>query len=107
MKATFRLATGGVLALPLWCASPAMALDCGSFNSQSEAQAEFDEDPSDPNGLDADGDGRVCEPYDVDGDGEADGYSEGYDDAPVPAWLGLAAVAGSGAIIYRFMTREQ
>lgn len=36
-------------------------LDCADFASQAEAQAEFDSDTTDPNGLDADGDGEVCE----------------------------------------------
>ncbi len=36
-------------------------LDCADFASQAEAQATFDADPSDPNGLDADGDGIACE----------------------------------------------
>ena len=36
-------------------------LDCADFASQAEAQATFDADPSDPNGLDADNDGIACE----------------------------------------------
>lgn len=36
-------------------------LDCADFATQAEAQAEFDADPSDPNGLDADSDGIACE----------------------------------------------
>jgi LPXTG-motif cell wall-anchored protein len=36
-------------------------LDCDDFDTQAEAQAEFDDDPSDPNGLDADGDKLACE----------------------------------------------
>lgn len=36
-------------------------LDCSDFASQAEAQAEFDSDTTDPNGLDADGDGEACE----------------------------------------------
>lgn len=36
-------------------------LDCADFASQAEAQAVFDADPTDPNGLDADGDGVACE----------------------------------------------
>jgi hypothetical protein len=38
--------------------------DCASFGSQASAQAEYDRDPSDPNNLDADGDGIACEDYD-------------------------------------------
>ncbi len=36
-------------------------LDCIDFATQAEAQATYDADPSDPNGLDADGDGIACE----------------------------------------------
>lgn len=36
-------------------------LDCSDFGSQAEAQAALDADPSDPNGLDAEGDGQACE----------------------------------------------
>src|SRR5215217_666094 len=32
-----------------------------SFGSQESAQAEFEKDTSDPNGLDADNDGKACE----------------------------------------------
>ncbi len=36
-------------------------LDCADFASQTEAQAVLDADSTDPNGLDADGDGIACE----------------------------------------------
>ena len=35
--------------------------NCDNFRSQEEAQAELNRDPSDPNGLDADGNGIACE----------------------------------------------
>lgn len=35
--------------------------DCADFDTQEEAQAEYDSDPSDPSGLDADSDGEACE----------------------------------------------
>jgi hypothetical protein len=59
-----------MLAMVLLAASPALAqsevndLQCVDFaNSatQGTAQATYDADPSDPNGLDADGDGIACE----------------------------------------------
>ncbi len=37
--------------------------DCASFGSQESAQAELDRDPSDPNNLDPDGNGRACDDY--------------------------------------------
>lgn len=36
-------------------------LDCSDFATQSEAQAVYDQDTSDPNRLDADNDGIACE----------------------------------------------
>jgi hypothetical protein len=36
-------------------------LDCSDFSTQAQAQAVFNSDPSDPNGLDAEGDGIPCE----------------------------------------------
>ncbi len=39
-------------------------LDCASFSSQEEAQAELEADLSDPNGLDADVDAQACEDFD-------------------------------------------
>lgn len=44
-------------------------LDCADFATQQEAQATYDADPSDPNGLDADSDGIACEENDDDGGG--------------------------------------
>lgn len=38
-------------------------LDCVDFGSQEEAQAEFNANPSDPNGLDRDADGYACEVF--------------------------------------------
>ena len=35
--------------------------DCADFATQEEAQAEYDSDPTDPSGLDADSDGIACE----------------------------------------------
>src|SRR5918992_2901021 len=37
--------------------------DCASFGSQQSAQVELDSDPSDPNNLDSDGNGRACDNY--------------------------------------------
>lgn len=36
-------------------------LNCEDFSSREEAQATLDADPSDPNGLDADGNGLACD----------------------------------------------
>src|ERR671912_1307138 len=45
-------------------AAQADQYDCASFGSQESAQAELERDPSDPNGLDTDGNGRACDDYD-------------------------------------------
>jgi micrococcal nuclease len=37
--------------------------DCADFPSQAAAQAELGRDPSDPSGLDDDGDGQACETF--------------------------------------------
>lgn len=37
--------------------------DCASFGSQESAQVELDRDPTDPNNLDSDGNGRACDDY--------------------------------------------
>jgi hypothetical protein len=47
-------------------------LDCADFATQQEAQATYDADPSDPNGLDADSDGIACEENDDDGGGNGE-----------------------------------
>lgn len=52
------------LAVLVVMAPTAMAqddLNCDDFNTQEEAQAELDADPSDPHGLDRDNDGIACE----------------------------------------------
>ncbi|HEX5848955.1 MAG TPA: hypothetical protein VFY59_07130 [Rubrobacter sp.] len=38
--------------------------DCSSFDSQQSAQAALERDPSDPDDLDADGNGSACDDYD-------------------------------------------
>jgi len=68
-------------ALVFLIAGPVMAqdgdLDCADFDSQAEAQAELESDPSDPNGLDADDDGEACETFDYGDDDSSDDGSEG------------------------------
>lgn len=47
--------------------------DCADFDSQAEAQAVLDDDPSDPERLDADDDGIACESF---------GYADEVDTVP-------------------------
>lgn len=66
---TSRLAMSTVLAAGLVGAAGAPALasgaadpfDCADFDTQQEAQDEYDRDTSDPSGLDDDEDGVACE----------------------------------------------
>jgi hypothetical protein len=66
MRTVVRSTTGMLvvlLALVL-LALPALAqdeLNCTDFAFQEDAQAEYNSDPSDPNGLDGDDDGLACE----------------------------------------------
>jgi len=93
-------------------------LDCADFATQEEAQAEYDSDPSDPNGLDADDDGVACEEDDGasnmqyvpdDGTGGAgnaqyDQYTDDVVDntvptAPLPDTGGASLVLPAGALL--------
>lgn len=73
-------------------------LDCEDFDSRDEAQEHFDSSASDDDRLDADSDGRACEPYP--GGGAGGGGSE------VPFVLGVAAVAGFAVIIYKLIDKS-
>ena len=44
-------------------AAQANQRDCSGFGSQEAAQAALERDPSDPNDLDPDGNGRACDDY--------------------------------------------
>lgn len=45
-------------------------LNCEDFDSQNEAQAELDSDPSDPNDLDRNDDGDACEDFNYGSSGD-------------------------------------
>jgi hypothetical protein len=55
------VAAVGLLAGP--AAAQEADLDCKDFGSQAEAQAKYEQDPSDPHRLDADNDGQACEAF--------------------------------------------
>ena len=62
LEAIARIAA--LLTITLVAVIPALAqedLNCENFASQAKSQAALDADPSDPNGLDEDGDGLACE----------------------------------------------
>lgn len=76
-------------------------LDCASFDSQAEAQANLEANPSDPNNLDADDDGEACEVFDY-GDGDVDDPDDvvgGPDDGkPLPKTGGAPVLFGAVAL---------
>ena len=49
------------LCFPLAGVAAAQDKDCADFQTQAEAQAVYNQNPSDPNDLDRDNDGRACE----------------------------------------------
>ena len=62
-------------------------LDCADFATREEAQAALDSDPSDPNGLDGEGDGVPCEDLPSSGAADSSGGPEdvGSGDGPAAA----------------------
>ncbi|HET7094563.1 MAG TPA: excalibur calcium-binding domain-containing protein, partial [Thermomicrobiales bacterium] len=57
------LAMGAALHPPLPAHALQAAVNCSDFATQAEAQAALLEDPSDPNGLDENGNGIACEEF--------------------------------------------
>jgi hypothetical protein len=70
-------------------------LDCADFATQEQAQAVLRRDPSDPNGLDGDGDGIACEDLPHAGDGVNDQYGPKAPPPPVDDPEGV--IPGTGA----------
>lgn len=100
---------------------PGDDLNCADFATQPEAQAVLDADPSDPHGLDADGDGIACETLpagngdngqDGDGDdngqdGDGDGGGLPKTGAPLPLLLlGGTVLLAAGAGVLRATRRR-
>src|SRR5215210_8094530 len=75
--------------------------DCASFGSQESAQVELDSDPSDPNNLDADGNGIACDnyPYGTSGSVAASSVSPSSPSpsSPSPSSTSPGGPSGSGA----------
>ncbi len=109
------VATGSVLVASIITATPAFAassedLDCDDFSSQEQAQGVYDSDPSDPNGLDREGDGIACETSGGSGvsssapeDGVATGAggTAGLESKDLFAYGGLALAGAGGLVLYR------
>jgi hypothetical protein len=87
-KTLLRALIVGAFALVAWHAGAggggavhttfAADLDCGDFTSQAAAQAHYDADTTDPDGLDADDDGVACENYDYSSQNYCDTQDCGY-----------------------------
>jgi hypothetical protein len=78
-------------------ASGQQDLDCDDFATQEEAQAVFDQDPSDPNGLDGnDNDGIACENLPSGGGGTSSGGTNAADGRGTNAGAGGGTNAGAG-----------
>ncbi|MEJ2862965.1 excalibur calcium-binding domain-containing protein [Actinomycetospora flava] len=83
--------------------TPTHDRDCADFSSQAQAQGVLDDDPSDPERLDADDDGVACESFDY-GDDSSDSEDDSRDVDVRPAAAatndypvgGVAAGDGSG-----------
>lgn len=90
------------LVLVLLLAPTAMAqddLNCDDFEFQEDAQAELEQDPSDPHGLDRDNDGTACETSLPLRDGQPDGQPTDDDSAPAPTGgvdTGAGGTVGTG-----------
>ncbi|HEX2181422.1 MAG TPA: thermonuclease family protein [Rubrobacteraceae bacterium] len=65
-------------------APPREDRDCADFPSRAAAQAALDRDPSDPNGLDDDGDGQACETSDYGSEAPPDREPAGGSGTPQP-----------------------
>lgn len=102
MRHLFTFAAALVILLVL--AAPAFAqndLNCDDFETQAEAQAEYDKDPSDPHGLDGnDNDGKACEnlPGGTSTSGDSSGAESTSDDFTTPERAELGGGGAAGGI---------
>jgi len=100
----------------------AQDLNCSDFATQEEAQAVYNQDPSDPNDLDRDDDGIACESLASGGMGQAedgtaiggsqvstrpvgaaatgDGSSAGHEGIALPYVLGGVALTAAGGAAF-------
>jgi len=120
MRLRATAAVGIVLAaaicFPLAGVAAAQDLDCENFQTQADAQAVYNESPSDPNGLDRDKDGKACEALPGGLPGSAEGPSPApsggvetgaggtAEDSPELLVLGVAGsavLAAGGAVLAR------
>jgi hypothetical protein len=108
--ATAGIVLAAAMCFPLAGVAAAQDLDCKDFQTQTDAQAVYNQDPRDPNGLDGDWDGKACEALPGGPLGSAEGYPSGAvetgaggtaEDSPELLVLGVAgsAVLAAGAAV--------
>ena len=76
------------MCFPLAGVAAAQDKDCANFQTQAEAQAVYNQNPSDPNDLDRDKDGKACEAL--------PGYPPGSAEGPSPAPSGGVETGAGG-----------
>ena len=95
------LALFAVLAMTFGVAASTGAqgdLDCADFATQEEAQAVYNQDTSDPHGLDRDNDGIACEAL-ASGGGAGNGDDNGTTTLPETG-TGTTGAAGTAASLF-------
>jgi len=113
MTAAAAAVLAAALCFPLAGVAAAQDLDCANFQTQAEAQAVYNQNPSDPHDLDRDNDGKACEgnppgtdeppngPVEAGAGGTAEG---GPDDSPELLVLGVVGggvLAAGGVVLAR------
>jgi micrococcal nuclease len=79
-------------------------LDCADFSTQQEAQAALNADPSDPNGLDSEGDGIACESL---GGGSSSAPAPASQPEPAPSPAPAPAPSGGDLDCSDFATQQE
>ena len=86
------------MSYPLAGVALAQDVDCSDFSTQAQAQAVYNQDPSDPNRLDTDNDGMACEALPGGAPGSAEnGTNTGDQDTGTAPSGGVEAGAGGTA----------
>jgi hypothetical protein len=86
MTAAAAAILAAALCFPLAGVAAAQDLNCADFQTQAEAQAVYNQNPSDPHDLDRDNDGKACE-----------GNPPGTDEPPLgPVETGAGGTAEGG-----------
>src|SRR3954453_16758901 len=79
--ATAGIVLAAAMCFPLAGVAAGQDLDCKDFQTQTDAEAVYNQDPRHPNGLDGDGDGdgdgKACEALPGGPLGSAEGYPSG------------------------------